>query len=158
HFLRCAALVPDADGALGLVDVLAARAASPHPLPFNILVLDFNLHVVRFGQHGHGGGRGVDAALLLGLGNALHAVAAALIPQVGEHIVAGDAEDLFLEAAVLAGAEGDVLDLPALVASVVGVHVVEVAGEQRRLVAAGAGTDFNDDAAEVLAGIDEQQV
>ena len=33
-----------------------------------------------------------------------------------------------------------------------GVHVVEVAGEQGGLVAAGAGADFHDDAVEVLAG------
>ena len=94
----------------------------------------------------------------LGLGHALHAMAAALVAQVLVDVVAGDAEDDFLEAALLAGAEGDVLDLPAVVAGVVRVHVVEVAGEQGRLVAAGAGADFHDDAAEVLARVDQQQV
>ena len=111
--------------------------------------LDLDLHLVRLGQHGHRGGRGVDAALLLGLGHALDAMAAALVAQVLKDVVAGDAEDDFLVAALLAGAEGDVLDLPALVAGVVRVHVVEVAGEQGRLVAAGAGADFHDDAVEV---------
>ena len=91
-------------------------------------------------------------------GHALDAMAAALVAQVRIDVVAADAEDDFLEAALLAGAEGDVLDLPAHVAGVVGVHVVEVAGEQGGLVAAGAGPDFHDDAAEVLARLDQQQV
>src|SRR5207237_1372324 len=62
-------LVPDAYGAFGLVDVLAAGAAGPHPLPLDVLVANLDLDLVGFGQHGHGGGRGVDAALLLGLGH-----------------------------------------------------------------------------------------
>ena len=83
-------------------------------------------------------------------------MAAALVAQVLKGVVAGDAEDDFLEAALLAGAEGDVLDLPALVAGIVRVHVVKVAGEQGRLVAAGAGADFHDEAVVSLAlGQDE---
>src|SRR5205085_10737440 len=105
QLLGGAALVPDADGALGLVDVLAARAAGPHALPLDVGVLDLDLHLVRLGQHGDGGGRGVDAALRLGLGHALDAVAAALVAQVGVGVLAGDAEDHFLVAALLAGAE-----------------------------------------------------
>ena len=38
-------------------------------------------------------------------------------------------------------------DLPAVVLGVVLVHFVEVAGEQGRLLAAGAGADFQDAAA-----------
>src|SRR5262245_35115405 len=158
HFVGGAALVPDADGALGLVDVLAAGAAGAHPLPLDVLVLDLDLDRVGLGQDGHGGGGGVDAALLLGLGHALHAVAAALVAQVLEDVVAGEAEDDFLVAALLAGAEGDVLDLPTLVAGVVGVHAVEVAGEQGGLVAAGAGADLHDQAGEVLARLDQEEV
>ena len=138
-------------GTFGLVDVLAARAAGPHPLPFDVRFLDLDLHFVRLGHDGDGGRRGVDSALLLGLGHALHPMAAAFVAQVLEDVVAGDAEDDFLVAALLAGAEGDVLDFPALVAGIMGVHVVEVAGEEGRLVAAGAGPDFHDDAAEVFA-------
>jgi len=37
----------------------------------------------------------------------------------------------------------------------VGVHVVKVAGEDRRLVATGARADLHDDAAEVLARLDQ---
>src|SRR5262249_1993999 len=143
------ALVPDAHRALGLVDVLAARAAGAHALPLDVRILDLDLHLVGLRQHRHRGRRGVDAALLLGLRHALHAVAAALVAQVGVSIVARDAEDDFLEAALLTRAKGDVLDLPTLVARIVRVHAVEVAGEQGGLVAAGAGADFDNDAAEV---------
>src|SRR5690242_16236482 len=129
QLVRRAALVPDAHGAFRFVDVLAARAAGAHAFPFDVLIADFDLHLVRLGQHGHGGGGGVDAALLLRLGHTLHAMPAALVAQETEGVVAGDAEHNFLVAALLAGAEGDVLDLPAVVPREVRVHAVEVAGE-----------------------------
>src|SRR2546427_457192 len=50
HFLGGAALVPDADGAFGLVDVLAPGAAGPHPLPFDFRVLDLDLDLIRLRQ------------------------------------------------------------------------------------------------------------
>src|SRR5262249_46168157 len=96
--------------------------------------------------------------LLLGLGHALHAVGAALVAEVRVDVVTADAEDHYLEAALLAGAEGDVLHLPALVTDVVGVHIVQVAGEEGGLVAAGAGPNLHDKAAEVLARVEQQEV
>jgi hypothetical protein len=87
---------------------------------------------------------------------ALDAMPAALEAQVLEHVIAGDAEDGFLESALFAAAEGDILDLPAFVAGIMGVHVVKVAGKQGSLVAAGAGADFDDDAAVVLAFAEQQ--
>ena len=36
HLVGGAFLVPDADGAFGLVDVLAARPAGAHPFPFDV--------------------------------------------------------------------------------------------------------------------------
>jgi hypothetical protein len=84
-------------------------------------------------------------------------MAAALVAQVLEDIFPAYAEDHFLEAALFAWAEGNVLDAPALVARVVRVHGVEVAGKEGRLVAAGAGAYFDNDAVKVLAGIDEEK-
>ena len=70
------------DGRGGLVDVLAAGAAGAK-MSFAIVVgLDVDFDVFRLGQHGDGGGRGVDAALGFGLGHALHAVAAAFVLQL----------------------------------------------------------------------------
>src|SRR5262249_45055710 len=142
QFLRCAFFVPDAHGAFGLVDVLSTRAAGAHLLPLDVLVLDVDLDLVRLGQDSNGGGGGVDTALLLRLGHALHAMAAGLVAEVLINAVALDAKRHFLEAALLAGTEADFLDLPAAVAGEVLVHVVEIAGEERRFVAAGAGTNF----------------
>ncbi len=58
-----ALLVPDAHGGLGLVDVLAAGAAGPHPFPFDVRILDLDGNLVRLRQNGDGGRRGVNAPL-----------------------------------------------------------------------------------------------
>src|SRR5262249_52370865 len=100
----------------------------------------------------------VDAPLLFGLGNALDAVSAALVAELLVDLIAGDAEDDFLEAALLAGTEGDVLDFPAHITGKMGIHTVKIASEQRGLVAARAGANFHDQAIEALAGVDKQEV
>ena len=110
-----------------------------------IVGLDVDFDVLGLGQHGHGGGRGVDASLGLGLGHALHAMAAAFVLQLAIDPFAFDAEDHFLEAAQFGGVQVEHFDLPAFGFGVVLVHVVQVAGEQRGLVAAGAGADFHHD-------------
>ncbi len=60
-----------------------------------------------------------------------------------------EAEDDFLEAAQLGRVHVEDLDLPAAVLGVVLVHVVEVAGEQGRFLAAGAGADLHHAAAAI---------
>ena len=63
---------------------------------------------------------------------------------------AHDAQDHFLVAAELGRRFGDDLDLPAVALRVARVHAAEAAGEERRLVAAGAGADFEEDVALVV--------
>ncbi len=84
------------------------------------------------------------------LRHALHAVAAALVLEAGVGALAVDLEDDLLEAALLALAGGDDLDVPVAHFGVAGVHAEEVAGEQRRFLAAGAAADFDDDVAVVV--------
>src|SRR5262249_5710833 len=115
--------VPDAHGAFGLVDVLAAGAPGTHAFPLDVLVANVDLHLVGFGQNGHRGRRGVNAALRLGFGDALHAMAAAFIAQELIGVITRHAEDHFLVASLFAATERDVFDFPALVAGVVRVHV-----------------------------------
>ena len=146
-------LVREADGALGLVLVLAAGPAGTHHVAVDVLGPDHDLDVLGLGQDGHGGGRGVDAALGLGLGHALDAVAAGLELQVPERPVAADAEARLAVSAELGGHEFQGLELPAHRLGVAAVHLDEVAGEQGRLVAAGARSDLHDQPRAVGAGL-----
>ena len=110
-------------------------------------VVDGDVDVLRLGQHRDGCGRGVDAAGRFGVGHALHAVHAGFVFELGEGAAAADFGDDFLVAAHRAFARGHDFDLPALAGGVALVHAEQIAGEQRRLVAAGAGADFENDVA-----------
>ena len=74
--------------------------------------------------------------------HALHAMGAGFVLQPGIGAAAFDAGHDFLVAAVLARAGRFDLDPPALAFGVARVHAEQVAGEDRRLVAAGAGAHF----------------
>ena len=63
--------------------MLAARAAGAEGVDLQILGVDVHVHLFRLGQDRHGGGGGVDAALGLGFGHALHPVDAAFKLQPG---------------------------------------------------------------------------
>jgi hypothetical protein len=101
--------VGDAHGRVGLVDVLAARAAGAVGVDAQVRRVDLDrLRLVLLGQHGHGAGAGVDAALGFGGGHALHAVAAGLELELavgtGAAVVAFHAQHHFLVAAQFAQA------------------------------------------------------
>ena len=101
--------------------------------------------------------RGVDAALGLRLGDALHAVRSALPLEDAVGAVALDGKRHFLVAALLPWTEGYFLHLPAPVAGKLGVHAIKVAGENRRFVAPGPPPNFHDDAA-ILFPFDQEQI
>ena len=63
-----------------------------------------------------------------------------------------DQRDHFLDSAEPGVAEAERLDLPSMAFGVAGVHAEQIAGEQRRLLAAGAGADLEDDVL-VVVGI-----
>ena len=105
----------------------------------------------------HGRGRGVDAALRFGFRHALHAVRAGFELQLRIRAAAFDARDDFLEAAVFARDWRIRLStLPALALGIARVHAEQVAGEDRRLVAAGAGAHFQVDVAFVARVLRDQ--
>ena len=106
-----------------------------------------DVDLLRLGQHRDRRGRGVDAAGRLGIGHALHPMHARFEFQLGKRAAAADLGDDFLVAAHRAFARGDDLDLPALLGGIALVHAEQIAGEQRSLVAAGAGADFQHDVA-----------
>ena len=133
----------------GLVDVLAAGAAGAQGIDAQVRIVDRNVDLLRLGQHGDRRGRGVNAAGRLGVGHALHAVHAGFVFELGEGAAAADLGDDLLEAAHRAFAHGHDFDLPSMLGGVTLVHAEQIAGKERRLVAAGAGADFQDDVAVV---------
>ena len=133
----------------GLVDVLAAGAARAQRVDSKIGIVDGDVDLLSLGQDGDGRRRGVDAAGRLRIGHALDAVHAGFVFQLGEGAAAADFGDDFLIAAHRAFARGHDFDLPALIGGITLVHAKQIAGEQSRFVAAGAGADFKNDVAVV---------
>ena len=145
----------EAHGGFGLVDVLPAGAARAHGVDAQIRLVDLDVDLLGLGQHGDGCGGGVDAPRGLGVGHPLDPVHAALEFQPREDAAALDLGHDLLEAAGRALALRDDLDLPALELGIAGVHAQQVAGEERRLVAAGAGPHLEDRA--LLVGLVARQ-
>src|SRR5690606_36788618 len=140
--------VRDADGRVGLVDVLAAGARGAEGVDVQVgrVHLD-RLAVLLDRDDSHRCRRGVDAPLALGIGHALHAMGAGLEHQAGVDAAAVEPRDHLAVAGVFAGTGRVALHPPALELSVARVHPQPVAGEYRRLVAAGARAHFQPDAA-----------
>src|SRR6516162_11864219 len=88
----------------------------------------------------------MDTSRGLGIGHALDAMDARLELQSREGSAPGNLRDDLLEAALGAFACRQQFGLPAAPRGIALIHAIEIAGEQRRLVAAGAGADFEDDA------------
>jgi hypothetical protein len=98
----------------------------------------------------------VDAALGFGGRHPLHAVRAGLEFQLAVDVVAFDAGDDFFIAAVLAFVLGEDLHAPAAPFGIARIHAEQVAGENRRLVATGAGADFEKHVAPVIRVLGQQ--
>ena len=128
---------------------LAAGARRAEHVDPDVLLLDGDVDLLGLGHHQHAGGGRVHAALALGDRDPLDPVHAALELQqrvrrlarlggaLGLH---GDGDGLEAAEVGLGGVE--LLGLPAAPLGVAGVHPQQVAGEQRRLLAALAGLDL----------------
>ncbi len=150
--------VGDADCRVGRVDGLPAGAGRAVDVDLEVVRVDLDLDLLRLRHHGDGRGRGVDAAGALRLGDALHAVRAALPLEDRVGAVALDGEDDLLEAAAVRRARLELLDLEAAPLGVAREHPVDVTCPERGLVAADALAHLDD---HVLAigrvGRDERQ-
>ncbi len=133
----------DPHGGVGGVDVLAARPAGAHRIDADVVRVDLDVDLLGLGQHRDGRRRGMDAAARLGFRHALHAVDPRFEFQPGKHALARDMGGDFLDAAELGLAFLEDLEGPALRLREALVHAEQVAGEQRRLLAAGAGADLD---------------
>ena len=59
--------------------MLAARATGSADFDAEVFLFQFDIHFLRFRQHGDGNGGGMDSALSLGGGHALDAVDAGFV-------------------------------------------------------------------------------
>ena len=95
--------VRDANGRIGLVDVLAAGTRGAEGIDAQIRGIDLDgLDFLELGQDGDGARRGMNASLRLGGRHALHAMRAGLEFELRIRAAADDAADDLLVAAVLA--------------------------------------------------------
>src|SRR5215469_5192863 len=149
----------DADRGIGLVDVLAARARGAVGIDAQIRRIDLDLiDLIELRENRHGARRGVDAPLRLGGGHALHTVRTGLELQPRERPLAGDATDDLAIATVLARALAEHLRAEAPGFGIARLHAVEIAGEDRGLVAAGSGPHLEEDVALIARIAGQQQL
>src|SRR5690606_32234945 len=85
----------------GRVHRLTARTAGPEDVDAVVGGGELHVDLVGLGEHGHGDRAGVDPALRLGRGHALHAVHARLELEVAVGALADDLERHLREAAYL---------------------------------------------------------
>ena len=136
--------VGDTHGGVGGVNALTARARSAVSIDAQVGLVDLDVNLLGLGKHGDGCRGGLDAALGLGLGNALDTVHAGLELHDGVDAVTLDLELDGLKAAGLAGTGIEHGGLPAARLAKALVHLVQVAGEDGRLVATGGRADLDD--------------
>ena len=129
---------------IGGVDVLAARARRAHGIDPKIRSRDHQINLFGLWQHGDGGGGCVHPALGFGFGHALHAVHAGFEFQAGKHALAFDVHRHVFDTAQIAVLLIHDLEGPAHRFAVALIHAQQVGCEQRRLIAARAGANFQD--------------
>ena len=150
--------VGDAHSRLGLVHVLPPRTTGPEDINAQFIGGEVHLaDLIDLGQHGHGAGRGVDAALGLGGRHALHPVATRFKLHARIDALAGQPNNHLPVAAEVRGVGREHLGLPAVALGIPQVHAQQVAGEQGGLIAAGAGPNLEDDVALVVRVFGQEQ-
>jgi len=133
------------DLSFDLVDILSASARGASRLPFEVRRVDLDINLVSLREDSNGGSRGVDAALSLGDRDALDAMDTRLVFKntISPFGRGRDIEDDLLEATDRAFGERDHLSLEPTELAIFNIHTVEVASEERCLVAASAATDLD---------------
>ena len=154
---RAGGQVGDADGGLRLVDVLAACAAGAVGVDLQVLGVDGELHLLRLGHDGHGGGGGLDTAGGFRFRHTLHPMGARFKFQAGVSTRTFHRSYDFLHAAQLRLVEGHHVQREAPALGVHGVHPQQVGGKQRALLAADTGPDLQHHALVVVGVFGQQQ-
>ena len=149
--------VGDAHGRVRAVDMLAALAAGAEGVDTQVLGVDLHIHLIHLGQHGHGGGAGVDAALAFSAGHPLDAVHAGLKLHAAVGAVARQREHGLLDTAQLGPADVHLAHLQVVALGIAGVHAQQQRAKQAGLVAAGAAADFHHHVALVVGVLGDQE-
>ena len=150
--------VRDADGGVGGVDGLAARAGGAEGVDAEVFGFDLDVDFFGFGEDGDSDGGGVNAALGFGGGDALNAVDSGLVLHEGVDLVAFEDGGDVLETAADAGLGlGEDFDLPLVLLSEAEVHAEDFGYEERGFVAAGAGAELDDDVLVVVGVLGEEE-
>jgi hypothetical protein len=153
--------VGDPDRRVGGVDALPAGPGRTVDVDAQVGRVDLDVDLLRLRQHEHAGRAGVDAPLRLRRRHPLHPVHTALVLELAPHTGVRPAADRHRHVLVAAevgllGVED--LGLPALPLGVAQVHPEQVAGEQRRLLAALTGLDLQDHVLAVVGVARHQQL
>ena len=145
------------DRGIGRVDALAAVSGGAHDVDADVLLVNDNVHILRFRHDGHRDRGRVDPAAALRLGHPLHPVDAALVLEPGVGALAGDHEDDLLEAADPVLVDGDQLCPPPAPFRVMHVHPVDLGRKEGRLIAARAGADLHDNVLVIVGVLGEEK-
>src|SRR5260370_25269523 len=154
---QAAGNVRDTHCGIGGVGGLAAGTGRTKGVDAQVFGFDFDVDFVGFREHRNGGRGRVNAALLLGGRNTLHAVHTAFVFQLGIHFVALNRSDDFFDSALRRRRAFEDFDFPALRFGVARIHAEEIAGEKSGFVAAGARANFDDNALFVVGIFREKQ-
>ena len=137
--------VGDADGRVGFVDVLTARARGAEGVDADVGSVDGDVfQLIGFRHHRHGTGRCVHTALAFGGRHALHAVGARFKFQLAVHACAHDAHNRFFVAAQIGFAFRHHFGFPTLALGIAHIHAQQIACKQSRFVAARARAHFDE--------------
>ena len=135
---------------VGRVHPLSAGSRGAVGVDPQIALLHLDLDLFGLRQHGDRGGRGMDPPRGLGDRHALHAVDPPFVLEAAVRPFALDDRRELLDPAGLGLREVDQLHPPPLPVGVAAVHAEELGGEERGLVAAGAGADLEHHVAAVV--------
>ena len=125
--------------------MLAARTGGTEGVDAQVLHVQCKVHFLCLGHHGHRGGGGVDAALGLGLGHALHPMHPALVLEAVVGPGPFHRKDGFLHAAQLGLVEVEQFQRPAAALHIHGVHAQQTVGKQGGFLSPCPAPDLHDD-------------
>ena len=138
--------------------MLAAGAGGAERVYAQVLGIDVHrVDLLLFRKDRHGASRGVNAPLGFCLRHALHPVRPGLELQAFEYVLAGDARDNFLVAAMFRGALGEFREAPAALLGIAAVHAEQVTREQRSFIAAGPRANFEEHIEGIVRILGQQQ-